>query len=62
MVTAEQSEGAHLLDDLGGEAVLVLQAGGDRYDLVGHEATDGVDDRLSHIVAGGGARVRSLHN
>ena len=41
---AEQAELPHLLDDRGGELVGVLELGGDRDDLAGDEAADGLDD------------------
>ena len=52
MVTPNRPSVAHLLDDLGGEAVLVLELGGDRRDLTGDEPTDRLDDLLSNVVAG----------
>ena len=52
MVMPNRPERAHLLDDVGREAVLVLELGGDRDDLAGDEPSDGVDDLLPHVVAG----------
>ncbi len=61
MVHPEQSEGAHLLDDLGGEAVVVLEREATGDHLPGDESTDDIDELQSHVIAGGGAHVRSLH-
>ena len=47
---AEEAEGAHLLDDLGGVAVLPLQLRSDRNDLTGDEPSDGLDDLPAYLV------------
>ncbi len=50
---AEQPQVAHLVDDLGGEAVVALERAGHRNDLLGDEPADGVDDLEADVLVGG---------
>ena len=53
MVTPNSPSSRIWLDDLGGEAVLVLQLGGHGMTSLGHEPPDGLDDLGADVGIGG---------